>query len=237
MQNKLHLSKIIDLKNHWNKKRIAGFIIFFYLIFFICNNLNAQQVDSASSTNRFNIKINPLQLPTGEIRFLLEKSISTKSSMELTIGYIFNCGMQQNVSLIDDIGNSTNIQGCKAGIGYRYYLKKSHKGRSAYLNPLFFYKYLHYANISKSSRTYSPLDIEVKDVTYNIVSFQFQYGFIRSWKRLLFDYYVGAGLRYKYAIATEVSSRPEVIIPSQRLLESGFYPCINLGLNIGYNFL
>jgi hypothetical protein len=202
------------------------------LLFFTSSTSFAQKRDTVFS-KKVSFSINPLQLAFGEARASMEIPFTKKQAGEITVGFIYsNLNSNSYISSNNDNFLLNGTIGGKAGFGYKYYFKKGEE-RGSYFNPLLFYKFLDYTNFRLNSTT--PLDVDVKTnaIYYQIISLQLQYGFYSPWQGngILVNYYFGIGIRYKYGIALQESTKPEVIISSHRILESSFYPSINIGVN------
>ncbi|MEK6614548.1 MAG: hypothetical protein AABZ32_00320 [Bacteroidota bacterium] len=205
--------------------------------------MKAQKQDSTLNRKGLFIKINLLQLIMGEARLQLEKPIKNRKSVELIMSYFWDLSLMRDDFTLSSLNYGlTGLRkypddypirnGGKLGLGYKLFLKPSFNKKRTYCESVVFYKLLHYTNIT----TYTPLNIEITDIYYHIVSLQFQYGKCNTWKKFVLDYYIGVGARYKYGIAWLKPTLPEVEIPPHRKLESWIYPSINFGINIEYNF-
>src|ERR1051326_6650226 len=199
---------------------------FFCFIFLTYISFCSAQKDSTSIHN-YSLRINPLQLITGEARLQLEKQVSETASIEVIASYLFHSEyhwMGDFEQWIYSRGSMPYGIGGKIGIGYKRYLRKISEKRLQYFNPILFYKYIDYKGWDNYNY-YSEIGLSITDMYYHIASLQFQYGQTKIIaNKILFDWYFGVGARYKYGVEKIYSSRPEVAITSPRKLESWISP-------------
>ena len=218
-------------------------IVLIFSILFInaeYRNLSAQSMDTARNSKILIVKINPLQLIMGEARLQMEKLINKKSSIEITLGYLYKSEYFWSGEVQTGFYNNYGIHGVgyKLGMGYKYYGKDPSEKNRTYINPLLFYKYVDFKGWDNFNfGGFGPYpNPYVTDMHYHIVALQLYYGKCTTIKRIVFDRYIGLGLRYKYGIIEIESSRPEMVIKSPRKLESWIYPSFHVGCTIGYTF-
>lgn len=219
--------------------KAKNLIVYFSVLLLMNNTTTTAQKADTTKSKGLTFSINPLQLAFGEVRVQLEKPFTKKTSGEVIMSYVYY-NLNSNNTKLHSFAVSTNNNnyllsttiGGKIGFGYKYYLNKGEESGS-YLSPLLFYKFLDYTNFRLVHA--SLLGIKTNAIYYHIISLQFQYCFYRPWmgNGALVNYYFGIGMRYKYGIALQESTRPEVVIPTHRTLESWFYPTINIGINFG----
>ena len=198
--------------------------------------MNAQQVDSVANNKGFFLKITPMQIITGEFQMQLEEK-NRRKGFELLVSYITKSSVNTEFTNAPEYGATADNytrNGYRIGASVRFYVKNQTHRKGVYWNPVLTYKHVHYTFTQNYPD--NGLNIRFTEANYDIGTLMCRYGKYVSIGNLFFDYYFGAGMKYKYGIAKVESSKPEVIISPERKLVSWIYPNFNLGFTIGYQF-
>ena len=189
-------------------------LLYCFLLTLGFSNVFSQTLTDTSHQHEIGvINIYPLQIIPGELRLGFEKPLKDNQSLEIGLGYLFWGEGTDNWAPDDNVYGvfipfKINY-GFTARAGIRFY-SMAKRDYGLYVSPSIFLKYLYYHDSYETDNEYA-------------IGGQFLVGYkYPSKSKISFDIYVGLGAKYEYYPIGD------------GLAMSFFYPCLPLGITIGY---
>ena len=196
------------------------------------------------------VKINPVQVIFCEIPVSVEFFGKNRSSFQFQVGYIFpryNALLQKLFETQGEEGDATNEgvfsyrtspfnnHGVSTKVEFRKY------GKLIYYSLQFMYKYCYYNELTYTLHSGGTTYYQTESKDSNIGGIGFVIGRQSEEARIVADWYLGAGVRYRAinVIINEITpiSHPGLpTYPNTSETTTSFYPFVNMGFRIGLRF-